>query len=52
MTDGRCADAGTTIGYVALTFDDGPNANTIALLAALRSCGARATTGRAVEPGT
>jgi endo-1,4-beta-xylanase len=36
-------DEGTAIGYVALTFDDGPTANTAALLAALRSCGARAT---------
>ena len=36
-------DDGTAIGYVALTFDDGPTANTAALLAALRSCGVRAT---------
>jgi hypothetical protein len=32
------------VGYVALTFDDGPTAtHTAALLDALRSCGARAT---------
>ena len=44
MTDsGRNADAGPLGGYVALTFDDGPNANTDTLLATLRSCGARAT---------
>jgi peptidoglycan/xylan/chitin deacetylase (PgdA/CDA1 family) len=44
MTDSsRDADAGKPFGYVALTFDDGPNANTGALLAALRSCGVRAT---------
>lgn len=30
-------------GYVALTFDDGPTADTPALLAALRKAGARAT---------
>ncbi|HEX7490771.1 MAG TPA: polysaccharide deacetylase family protein [Candidatus Limnocylindrales bacterium] len=34
----------TLNGYVALTFDDGPNGNTSALLSTLRSCGARATT--------
>ena len=33
----------TINGYVALTFDDGPNGNTQKLLATLRSCGARAT---------
>jgi peptidoglycan/xylan/chitin deacetylase (PgdA/CDA1 family) len=33
----------TLPGYVALTFDDGPNANTSTLLATLRSCRARAT---------
>ncbi len=33
----------TDAGYVALTFDDGPNANTSTLLATLRACGARAT---------
>jgi peptidoglycan/xylan/chitin deacetylase (PgdA/CDA1 family) len=44
MTDpGRRADAGRSIGYVALTFDDGPNANTPVLLAALLSSGVRAT---------
>jgi endo-1,4-beta-xylanase len=39
----RDAYSGNSIGYVALTFDDGPNANTHALLATLRSSGARAT---------
>ena len=36
-------DLMTLNGYVALTFDDGPNGNTSTLLAALRGCGARAT---------
>jgi endo-1,4-beta-xylanase len=33
----------TSGGFVALTFDDGPNANTSTLLATLRRCGVRAT---------
>ncbi|MDQ1293711.1 MAG: peptidoglycan-N-acetylglucosamine deacetylase, partial [Actinomycetota bacterium] len=38
------AQAATCNGYVALTFDDGPNAgNTKNLLAALKKAGARAT---------
>ena len=44
MTDpDRDAGAARSVGYVALTFDDGPNANTPTLLAALRSSGVRAT---------
>jgi peptidoglycan/xylan/chitin deacetylase (PgdA/CDA1 family) len=43
MTESPRKSEAAAGGYVALTFDDGPNATTRTLLAALIGCGARAT---------
>jgi peptidoglycan/xylan/chitin deacetylase (PgdA/CDA1 family) len=56
MNETTRASGGALNGYVALTFDDGPNSNTGELLAALAAGGVRATlfnTGEhaAAEPG-